>query len=227
MAPLDNRALHTAVRGEGGGNLAESALTALALQAKTREPAAIRQFLQAIAPSVRGVCRAALGAGHPDLEDTVQDCLIDILRALPNYRSEGKIEHYTNRITLRNAIAARKRGRNHERRLRALAAERPAVGVAGRQESLPDLWFLREVLDELSTVQAEAVMMRIVLGYSVEEMAVAMQVSVNTSKSRLRSAKEHMRHRLNVEERLGHGGRNVTLNVRFLGDEDDAEPADR
>jgi DNA-directed RNA polymerase specialized sigma24 family protein len=37
------------------------------------------------------------------------------------------------------------------------------------------------------------------LGYSVEEIAVATHVSVNTSKSRLRVAKEYLRRRLDAE----------------------------
>lgn len=164
----------------------------------TRDPAAVRRLLEKIAPSVRRVCRAVLGPGHPDLEDIIQDCLIDILRALPKYRFEGTLVHYTNRIALRASIAARKRGRSRERRVRALA-DQGAGDPMGRQESPPDLWVLRAVIDELSAVQAEAIVMRIVLGYSVEEIAVATRVSVNTSKSRLRVAKEYLRRRLGGE----------------------------
>ncbi|MES1165133.1 MAG: hypothetical protein ABUR63_05205, partial [Verrucomicrobiota bacterium] len=61
-----------------------SDLTALAEQAvRTREPATVRRFLEGIAPSVRGVCRAVMGPRHADLEDAIQECLIEILRALP------------------------------------------------------------------------------------------------------------------------------------------------
>jgi RNA polymerase sigma-70 factor (ECF subfamily) len=173
-----------------------TALTTLAM--RTRDPACVRQFLEAIAPSVRKVCRAVLGSGHADLEDIIQECLIEILRALPKYRFEGTIVHYTNRIALRSAIAARKRGRHRDQRERALA-DQESANILGMQDTLPDLWFLRGIIDELSTVQAEVVVMRMVLGYSVEEIAAATQVSVNTSKSRLRVAKEYLRRRLDGE----------------------------
>jgi RNA polymerase sigma-70 factor (ECF subfamily) len=46
--------------------------------------------------------------------------------------------------------------------------------------------------------------MRMVLGFSVEEIAVATQVPVNTTKSRLRLAKDYLRRRLDGEtEALG------------------------
>jgi RNA polymerase sigma-70 factor (ECF subfamily) len=177
----------------------ESDLTMLALEARAREPAAMRRFLEAIAPSVRNVCRGVLGAGHGDLEDTVQECLIDILRALPSYRVEGAIMHYTNRIALRASIAARKRGRNREQRLNALAEQTPVPNFAGSDDHLPNLWLVRGIIDELSSVQAETVLMRMVLGFSVEETAAATQVPVNTVKSRLRLAKDYMRSRLDGE----------------------------
>jgi RNA polymerase sigma-70 factor (ECF subfamily) len=180
-------------------------LTALALEARTRDPAAMRRFLEAIAPSVRNVCRGVLGAGHVDLEDTVQECLIDILRALPKYRVEGTIVHYTNRIALRASIAARQRGRSREQRLRALAEQALVPGFSGSDNAFPNLWLVRDVIDELSTVQAEAVLMRMVLGCSVEEIATATQVPVNTTKSRLRLAKDYLRRRLDGEAEAGKG----------------------
>jgi len=180
-----------------GGDAAD--LTALALTARTRDPAAMRTFLEAIAPSVRSVCRGVLGAGHVDLEDTVQECLIDILRALPKYRVEGAIVHYTNRIALRASIAARKRARSREQRQNALADQAPAQNFAGSEDALPNLWLVRALIDELSAVQAETVLMRMVLGCSVEEIAVATQVPVNTTKSRLRLAKDYLRRRLDGE----------------------------
>jgi RNA polymerase sigma factor (sigma-70 family) len=174
-----------------------SELTALAEQAvRTREPATIRRFLEGIAPSVRGVCRAVMGPRHADLEDAIQECLIEILRALPKYRFEGTIVGYAGRIALRCSIAARKRGRSREQRARMLAELEAVTAACEKPEVGPGLWFLADVIDELPKVQAEAVVMRMVLGYSVEEIAAATQVPVNTSKSRLRVAKEYLRRRL-------------------------------
>ena len=175
----------------------EQDLTALAAQ--TRDPLAMRRFLEAISPSVRRVCRSVLGGAHVDLEDAVQDCLMEILRAMPKYRGESPIVHYTNRIALRSSIAARKRGRNREQRLRALAEEGSAFGPDREGDSVLNMRLVRELVEDLPAVQIEALLLRTILGYSVEEIAVATQVPVNTAKSRLRVGKDFLRRRLDME----------------------------
>ena len=201
MASAESRA-RFAVPAEVGTHSSDGSghdLTGLALAARTRDPGAMRRFLEGIAPSVRNVCRGVLGSACVDLEDTVQECLIDILRALPNYRFEGAIVHYTNRIALRASIAARKRARGREQRLCSLAEQACLPNVAGSDDTLPSFWLVRDIIDELSAVQAETVLMRMVLGCSVEEIAMATQVPVNTTKSRLRLAKDYLRRRLDGE----------------------------
>jgi RNA polymerase sigma factor (sigma-70 family) len=208
MASADKKAWQPSLPSEvraGSSDTGAPDLTALALAARARAPEAMRKFLDALAPSVRNVCRGVLGASHIDLEDTVQDCLLAILRALPKYRLEGAVLHYTNRIALRHSIVMRKRGRNREQRVRDLAAQVPAVAASAREECLPDLWFLRDIIDELPEAQAEAILMRMVFGYSMEEIAVATQVSVNTCKSRLRAGKDYLRVRLDQEARSAAG----------------------
>jgi len=210
MAPADKKAWQPSLSGEVRGGPSDGSgtdLTALALAARTHEPAAMRRFLDALAPSVRSVCRGVLGAGHLDLEDTIQDCLLAILRALPKYRLEGAVVHYTNRIALRHAIAVRKRGRYRDQRVRDLASQVPTVATTGKEENLPDLWFLRDIIDELPAAQAEAILMRMVFGYSMEEIAIATQVSVNTCKSRLRAGKDYLRVRLDQEAHSTAAGR--------------------
>ena len=171
-------------------------VTALAQAAQAGTPAALRAFLEAVAPTVRGVCRVVLGTAHVDLEDTIQECLIEILRALPQYRGEGPASHYAQRIALNCAIAARKRGRNRERRLRDFVEDAAGQTFDVHVESLPSLRVVRDVIDDLPEVQAEAILMRTILGFSVEEIAQATLVSINTVKSRLRVAKDSLRRRL-------------------------------
>ena len=52
---------------------------------------------------------------------------------------------------------------------------------------------LRELLAELPAEQAEALAMRVVLGWSIEEIAVQSSAPLNTVRSRLRLAKESLR----------------------------------
>lgn len=55
---------------------------------------------------------------------------------------------------------------------------------------------LRSLLDEIPTEQAEALTMRVVLGWSLDEIAQASRAPMNTVRSRLRLAKEALRKKI-------------------------------
>jgi RNA polymerase sigma factor (sigma-70 family) len=52
---------------------------------------------------------------------------------------------------------------------------------------------MRDLIRRLRPVQAETLVMRVVLGFTVEEIALATDVSVNTVKTRLRLGKKALR----------------------------------
>jgi RNA polymerase sigma-70 factor (ECF subfamily) len=164
-------------------------------EAKAGHPEGLRRFLVAVAPWVRRTCNGVLGAGHPDLDDTMQECLFAAVKALDKYRFDGDIRHYVTKIALRIAIAAKRssvaRWRNHDLLQSEPTLEAPTS--ASREWSADEVNLVRRILDRLSGVQSEAVLMRIVLGYSVEEIAAATGVSPNTVKTRLRLGKDALR----------------------------------
>jgi RNA polymerase sigma-70 factor (ECF subfamily) len=162
---------------------------------------ATHSLLVNMGKQVRGACRAILGPGHPDLEDTMQECFLGLIRALPAYRFEGAFSHYVLQIAVRTALGARRQA--HAARARENLAEAPGdqapahsstpseqVLAAERRE------LLRQLLDELPDVQAQALTMRIVFDLSIEQIGAASGVSVNTVKTRLRLAKDALRRRI-------------------------------
>jgi len=153
---------------------------------------ALREFLRAIAPIVRRVCRGVMGNESPDLEDAVQDCLLDVARSLPQFRFEGSVSHYVTKIAMRRAIASRQRARAQSKQHAALdASSAPIASFDGALEARADL--VRNLLDELNETQAKALLLRIMLGHSIDEIASMTGVSANTVKTRLRLAKEQLR----------------------------------
>ena len=52
---------------------------------------------------------------------------------------------------------------------------------------------MRDLIRRVRPIQAETLVMRVVLGFTVEEIAVATDVSVNTVKTRLRLGKKSLR----------------------------------
>jgi RNA polymerase sigma factor (sigma-70 family) len=170
-------------------------LRTAALEAKAGLPNGVRRFLTAIAPGVRRTCRGVLGPGHPDLDDTIQECLVAALKALRNYRFDGDVRHYVTKITLRRAISAKRTNLTRWRNQDLLRTE-PGwqAGAAIPPEwSRDEVDLVRRILDRLSGVQSEAVLMRIVLGFSVSEIATMTGVSQNTVKTRLRLGKDALR----------------------------------
>ena len=169
-------------------------LVVLARAALGGEPDALRAFLRKISPVIRRTCRGALGPGHPDLEDTVQDCLVDVVQALPKYRFEGSPLHYVTKIALRRAIASRRRGTARAQHLRLLEdlQEAPSLddAVSGEREQSEAV---RTLIRRLHPQQSETLVLRVVLGFSIEEIAAITDAPVNTVKTRLRLGKNALR----------------------------------
>jgi len=194
---------------EGGqSDEAEDAAKTAALDVGARaalggDPTALRDFLRAIAPLVRRVCRGVMGRDNSELEDAIQDCLIDVARSLPQFRFEGSAAHYVTKIALRRAIATRDRARERAKQEASLdASSAPVASVDPTPAANSEL--VRNLLDDLNEAQAKALLMRIMLGHSIDEIASMTGVSVNTVKTRLRLAKEQLRRWL---QRSGGGRR--------------------
>jgi RNA polymerase sigma-70 factor (ECF subfamily) len=182
----------TPVHDEGYGPL-----TALARAALGNDPDKVRRFLDGIAPTVRRTCRGVMGCTHPDLEDAIQESLIDIVRALPQYRFEADISHYAAKIALRVAIAERRKDRARVESLRLMhqshESRPPSLDPAGIVADVECSWLTRLIVRKLKKAQTEAVLLRFFLGCSVEEIASITSVPLNTAKTRLRTGKDKLR----------------------------------
>jgi RNA polymerase sigma factor (sigma-70 family) len=172
----------------------------LARAAAAGDSAATGQLLRSLAPRLGRVVRAVLGGTHPDVDDAIQQSLIGLVQALPAFRGDCEPLGYATIIAVRTAVAARKRARTDQsRREDGVEADlmpepRPSPGdeiAAKRRKEL-----LRQLLDDLPTEQAEALAMRVVLGWSIKEIAVHSSAPLNTVRSRLRLAKEALKFRI-------------------------------
>lgn len=176
---------------------------ALAREAAAGDGVATGKLLKKLAPRLGGVIRAIMGADHPDRDDALQLALIGFVQALPAFRGECDPAGYAATIAVRTAVAARKRARLRDGRQEPLPPEAvdpvsPGhIAEAHRRQEL-----LRELLAALPAEQAETLAMRVVLGWSLEEIAVHTRAPVNTVRSRLRLAKEAMRRRIEADAAL-------------------------
>jgi RNA polymerase sigma factor (sigma-70 family) len=182
------------------GTSERDSLVALARRAAGGDRGATSQLLRVVAPSLlRGIRR--MTGGGAEVDDLLQESMIALVAALPAFRGESSIERYASRIAVRTTIAARRRMRErqgwmdeHVRGNEPL--ERPVTTPDDETLSARRRRLLRELLAELPEAQAESLAMRVVLDYSLEEVAAATDAPVNTVRSRLRLAREALRERI-------------------------------
>jgi RNA polymerase sigma-70 factor, ECF subfamily len=168
----------------------------LARAAGKGDALATRRLLATVAPRVLRAVKAVMGRGHPELDDAAQLALIGFIQALPGFRGECDPSQFAARIAVRTAGALRRRSRTRSSHYDAAV---DPDGIEGPRET-PDAERRREVirglLDQLPPEQAEALALRIMLGWTLDEIATTSGTPLNTVRSRLRLAKESLRRRI-------------------------------
>lgn len=181
-------------------------LADLARAAAAGDPDAASTLVMHLGGSMLAIVRRVLGRRHADVDDAAQDAVIALLRALPKFRNECGVAHFAHRIALLTALAALRRARVRSRFNdgdREPDAETEDVAspwattVSTRRRVL-----VRQLLDELPDVIAEALALHFILGYTVDEIAQAAAISPNTVWSRLRLGKQALRRKLEGDARL-------------------------
>jgi RNA polymerase sigma-70 factor (ECF subfamily) len=166
---------------------------------------ATQRVLRAVSPTMSRVIAGVLGSTHPEADDVLQQSLIALLRALPAFRGECHPAGYASRIAIHTALRARKRAgfRLHRaQEMARLSADEETRCPSEDADSERRRRLLRDLLQDLPEEQAEALALRIMLGWTLEEVAVATGAPMNTVRSRVRLAKEALRRRIEANPML-------------------------
>ncbi len=181
------------------GRVDEDPLRPLVQAALAGDTAKTRALLVAVSPAMLGVLRALLGPADRDLEDVLQDALVGVVQALPTFRGDSSVLTFARSVALRRALDHRRsRARRgpqvsiDEENMLDEGGPTPAASALAnaRREAF------RTLIEELRPEQGEAFAMRVLLGHSVEEIAVATGSPLETVRSRLRLAKNTLRGRI-------------------------------
>jgi RNA polymerase sigma-70 factor (ECF subfamily) len=183
-----------------------SRLTPIIRAAQEGDTAAVDTLLAGLASPLLHAVRALMGPRHPDVEDLVQEVMIAVIDALPSFRGECTLLHFAIRIAARRTTAVRRRSRSVTGWLETFwRGEHPlsTEPVSPRDETISDRrrTLMRTLLGELPEAQAEAMVLRLALGYSIEEIAGISSAPINTVRSRLRLAKDALRNRIEADPR--------------------------
>jgi RNA polymerase sigma factor (sigma-70 family) len=167
---------------------------------------ATRTLIMAVMPAVMRAARGVLGKESPDVEDAAQDAAIGFVRALPQFRFECSVLHFACRVAVRTALNVRRRGlvRGEGRTSTLGHDELPSSAVAlhGDANAAARRDALRELFTALPAAQAEALVLHLVVGLTIDETARSCGVPPDTVRSRLRLAKQAMRMRANANPAL-------------------------
>jgi len=183
-------------------------LAPLVDRANEGDRAAVEKLLASVAPAMLRMVRTILGRAHPDVPDVTQEALLALPGALLGFRKESSVKQYARQVALRTALNARRRWRWRERLLQGWQGgqEQPSnsFGQPGFDSLLMERRnaLLRELLDELPEEQAQSFAMRVILDYSLPQVAKATGATLNTVRSRVRLAKEKLRQRLETDPTL-------------------------
>lgn len=180
----------------------------LVLAAQRGDRAALSRLLRQLAPTLLATTRRIVGPGlaanASDAEDACQEALVDLARGLGGLEDPRRVQAYAVRTAARRAIRARRSAPRERLELELdglrAGAEGPDASVARQRRARA----LLELLDELPEAQAEALYLRVALGYSLPEVADTMGVPLNTVRSRVRLAREALRRKLDKRPALRH-----------------------
>jgi len=179
---------------------------ALARLAGAGDPVATRSFLDRVWPTLSRVVNGVLGARHPDVDDVIQQSLMAVLQALSAFRGDCHPAGYASRIALHVALRARRNvalRRNRSQTLAQISAsDADAVWPGCEVSADRRKRALRDLLGDLPEEQADALALRVMLGWSLEDVAQATGAPLNTVRSRVRLAKEALRRRIEADPAL-------------------------
>jgi RNA polymerase sigma-70 factor (ECF subfamily) len=185
----------------------EDMLADLGRAALAGDDGALEELVRAIAPDVLRVVRTVLGSRDADVEDLVQECLLGFVRALAQFRHESSVSTFALTIAFRHALAAKRRQRDVVRWIDTFQRlEEPVRAMPSSPAQNLEMERRRELIAELlATIpkpQAETLGLRAVVGLSIEQIARATDVPLNTVRSRLRLAKEALRRSIEADPDL-------------------------
>lgn len=140
-----------------------------------------------------------------DAAEVVQEAFLSAFKALPSFQGDSKVGTWLHRIAI-NAALMRLRGlKRREGRIEDLL---PSYTENGGFAAMPDPWSedvdarllrdeardqVRARIDELPENYRVALLLRDIEGYSNEELAEALGVTVNAAKIRVHRARQALR----------------------------------
>lgn len=164
-------------------------------RAQEGDRAAFAALVRAHQDEVYTLARRLVGDPHL-AADVAQESLVRAWRALPRFRGEAQLSTWLHRITVNTAWTHKDRARRNAAVSLEEYYELPALPSPTDPETAGELvelrGRLRDALDRLPESQRQIVVMKDVHGWSHQEIADAMDITVTAAKVRLHRARARL-----------------------------------
>lgn len=170
-----------------------------------------RAFEELIAPQEKRMYAVALRmcGNRDDAQDCLQDAMLRVFRALPNFKGESAFSTWAYRITVNACLDAIRRRKSKPNSSlddlldegyspQADESETPEEQLLARERKRT----VMEAIEELPEDMRSAVVLRDVDGFSYEDIAKMLEINVGTVKSRISRARERLRQKLLTQPEL-------------------------
>ena len=174
----------------------------LAERAKIDRSAA-EEVLVRVRPRVQYAIRILM-KNDRDIDDVVGQTMLEILESIGNYKGKGSLEAWAGKIAFYTVTGHTKRRRMIER---VMMPDTTDVGVnritpeqeTGRRRLREKL---AKTLDKLPVERRTTLVLRLVFGHSIAEIANLTNVPINTVRSRLRTGLRELRKSVSIEREM-------------------------
>ena len=164
----------------------------LIARAQKGDKAAFSALVRAHQDEVYTLARRLVGDPHL-AADIAQEAMVRAWRALPRFRGDAQLSTWLHRITVNTAWTHKDRARRNAAAPLEDYHDIPALPGPSDPETAGELaelrGRLRQALDELPDAQRQVVVMKDVYGWSHNEIADTMGISVTAAKVRLHRAR--------------------------------------
>ncbi len=164
------------------------------------DEAQTNDLLLRLIPRVQRAVRYAVGR-DAEAGDLMNTCIAEILKGLGGYRGTGSLEAWADRVTYRVMMRQLKRRRRRERTVGLdpnLERHEPEQGV-DECARIDVATRLRRALGELPEERRLTLILRVVMGHSVPEVAELTEVGIHTVRARIRQGLKDLRQSLSAD----------------------------
>ena len=160
----------------------------------TVDRVAAEEILTRVRPRVQYAIRVLMGNDR-DVDDMLSQTMLEVLESIGNYKGMGSLEAWAGRIAFHTVSGYVKRRKMIER---VMVSEANDVGLAKTNpEKETSKSLIREkvsqALDKLPKERRNTLVLRLIFGHSIAEIAKLTNVPVNTVRSRLRTGLRELR----------------------------------